>query len=321
MKDLDFLAIGDITTDAFIRIKDAKVHCEINREKCQLCMDFATKIPYESVTVVPAVGNSPNAAVAAARLGLKSGLYSNLGDDENGKSCLASLKKDRVNTDYVAVHAGQPTNYHYVLWYEDERTILIKHEKYDYKLPSLGNPKWIYLSSVGESGASLHDDLAKYLEDKKEIKFAFQPGTFQISLGYERLKKIYERTSVFFCNVEEAKKILKTEETDISRLSAKLKELGPEIVVITDGQKGAYLRYEKEVFFMPPYPDPLPPYDRTGAGDAYASTFVAALALGKGSHPDPRRTSGTARPRPRRTPSSVRTRNARSAALPGTPAC
>ena len=32
---------------------------------------------------------------------------------------------------------------------------------------------------------------------------------------------------------------------------------------------------------MPPYPDPKAPYERTGAGDAYASTFVGALALGK----------------------------------------
>ena len=32
---------------------------------------------------------------------------------------------------------------------------------------------------------------------------------------------------------------------------------------------------------MPVYPDEKPPYDRTGAGDAFASTFTCALALGK----------------------------------------
>ena len=32
---------------------------------------------------------------------------------------------------------------------------------------------------------------------------------------------------------------------------------------------------------MPLYPDPAPPVDRTGAGDAFASTFVAALIKGK----------------------------------------
>jgi sugar/nucleoside kinase (ribokinase family) len=31
---------------------------------------------------------------------------------------------------------------------------------------------------------------------------------------------------------------------------------------------------------MPLYPDPKPPYERTGAGDAFASTFVAALIKG-----------------------------------------
>jgi ribokinase len=32
---------------------------------------------------------------------------------------------------------------------------------------------------------------------------------------------------------------------------------------------------------IPNYPDPAPPLDRTGAGDAFASTIVAALAQGE----------------------------------------
>ena len=57
--------------------------------------------------------------------------------------------------------------------------------------------------------------------------------------------------------------------------------LGPKITVITDGPKGAYFDDGKEMLFMPPYPDPAPPLERTGAGDAFSSTFTAALALGK----------------------------------------
>lgn len=281
MSQLDFLAIGDITTDAFIRLKDAEVHCTVDKDKCQLCMDFATKIPYEFVEVVPAVGNSSNAAVAAARLGLKSGLVAQMGDDENGRECLARLREERVSTDYVKAHPGKKTNYHYVLWYGDERTILIKHETFDYALPVMQTPRFMYLSSLGEAGAGLHDDITSYLEKNPETTLAFQPGTFQIAMGYERLKKIYARAKVFFCNVQEAQKILGTQDSEISALLAKLKEKGPEIVVITDGKKGAYMRYENENFFMPPYPDASPPYERTGAGDAFSSTFVAALALGK----------------------------------------
>ena len=58
---------------------------------------------------------------------------------------------------------------------------------------------------------------------------------------------------------------------------------GPKIVVITDGPKGAhaYDSETKEVWTVPMYPDLKDPVDRTGAGDAFASTVVAALALGK----------------------------------------
>ena len=32
---------------------------------------------------------------------------------------------------------------------------------------------------------------------------------------------------------------------------------------------------------IPNYPDPQPPVERTGAGDAFSSTFVAAIAAGE----------------------------------------
>jgi len=52
--------------------------------------------------------------------------------------------------------------------------------------------------------------------------------------------------------------------------------------VITDGPKGAYAfdSNTRKTNFMPPYPDPAPPLERTGAGDACSSTITAALALG-----------------------------------------
>src|SRR3989344_5010562 len=98
----DFIAIGDIVTDAFIKLKDASVHCDLDHEHCTITMTFGDKIPYESVEVVRAVGNSSNAAVAAARLGLHSALVSNIGSDQNGKECLESLEKDKVDRTFVA---------------------------------------------------------------------------------------------------------------------------------------------------------------------------------------------------------------------------
>ena len=109
---IDFLAIGDIVIDAFIKLKDAHVHCKIDTDACELCLRFGDKVPYESVQVVSAVGNSPNAAVSAARLGLRSAIVTNIGDDKHGKDCLDNLKKEKVITDYVATEKNNQNNNH-----------------------------------------------------------------------------------------------------------------------------------------------------------------------------------------------------------------
>ncbi len=280
MDQFDFITIGDTTTDAFIRINHASVYFDDGDNEEKICLANGSKIPYESATVVPAVGNSANAAVSAARLGLRSALVTDLGDDDHGRENIETLKGNGVMDDFITVHHGKSSNYHYVLWHKAERTILIKHEEYDYDLPDLGNPKWIYFSSVGENSMDYHHQIATYCEEHPDVKLAFQPGTFQIKLGYEKLKDLYAQTEVFFCNVEEARLILKDEESAPEELARKMRALGPNIAVITDGPRGAYAAEEGAVWFMPPYPDPAPPYERTGAGDSFSSTFTSALALG-----------------------------------------
>lgn len=280
-KQYDFIAIGDTVTDAFIRVKDASVHCSIDKEKCEICFRFADKVPYEDVFIVPAVGNSANAAVAASRLGLDASLVSNLGGDYFGKECLDALVAEKVGAEFVSVHRGHKTNYHYVLWYEDDRTILIKHEAYPYDLPDFDSPKWLYLSSLGGNSSEFHETIIAYLASHPEVKVAFQPGTFQMKMGIDALKNLYERTDVFICNKEEYQRILKMPaEHDIKALMAAMREQGPKIAVLTDGPNGAYASDGSSVYFMPSYPDSKPPFERTGAGDAFSSTFVVFLALG-----------------------------------------
>lgn len=280
MKNIDFLAIGDTVVDAFIRLKDAHVHCRLDTDSCELCVRFGDKVPYESVEVINAVGNAANAAVSASRLGLNSALVTNIGDDKEGQDCLDSLKKDGVITDFVKINKGIKTNYHYVLLYEVDRTILIKHEKYEYKLGDIGEPKWLYFSSVAESAYPFHDEVADYLEKHESIKLAFQPGKNEIKLGKEKMAKLYKRADIFFCNVEEAEVILGKETKDVLELSKGITELGPKIVSISDGPNGAYLYVDNELWHLPIFPDIAPPVDRTGAGDAFASTFTAGLAMG-----------------------------------------
>jgi len=279
---MDFIAIGDTTVDEFIRLKDAHVNCDINHENCTISMKWGDKIPYDFSVLVPGVGNAANAAVAAVRLGLSSGFVSNVGKDRHGKDTLAMFASEGVDTKHVAVNEGIPTNHHFVLWYGDDRTILIRHEAYPYVLPeNFEPPKWIYLSSIGEDSESFHNEIAKWLSVHPETKLAFQPGTFQMEMGKEKLAPLYACAELVACNKEEAERILEIGETDLRELLKKMHALGPKIALITDGTNGAYAGNGEEMLKVPMYPDPRPPLDRTGAGDASTSSIVAALALGK----------------------------------------
>lgn len=279
-KKISVVSIGDIAMDAFIRIEDTQKVCSLDNENCKLCLSFANKIPYEFDEIIPAVGNSSNVAVASAKLGMNSSLISHVGNDNNGKECINSLKKSGVGVSYVYSNKGKRTNYHYVLWYGAERTILVKHEEFPYQLPKFKNPDWIYLSSMGANSIEYHKEIENYLLKNINVKLAFQPGTFQMKFSIEILKNIYARSEILICNFGEAELITETKTKDIRILSEKLHALGPKIVVITDGPNGSYSFDGKTILYIEAYPKE-PVYERTGAGDSYASTFMTAIAFGE----------------------------------------
>lgn len=281
MSQIDFLAVGDIVTEPFIRLKEAEI-LDRDSSEPKLAMRWGDKIPYDHFVLLAAVGNASNAAVSAARLGLNSALRAYVGEDQYGKECLAVLAKENVSTEFMVTEPGKNTNYHYVLWYENDRTILVKHEDFSYTVPSLSEgPKWLYLSSLADHTLPYHQALEDLLRAHPETKLAFQPGTFQMSLGKEALKGLYELTELFVVNRDEAARILGTTREDLKALIAGLHALGPKIVVITDNTDGAYASDGAHAWHVPMYPDDREAYERTGAGDAFASTLTAALALGK----------------------------------------
>lgn len=282
-KQLDVLSVGDVVTDAFIKLLDDQEHIENDHGHKELCIPFGTKIPYHHAEVLEGVGNAANAAVSFARLGLESGLVANVGNDPHGRDIINTLEKNDVDTRFVHINRGKVSNYHYVLWYKEERTILIKHEEYDYHWPRfrvIDLPRWVYFSSISKNAMEYHDQITAWLESHPTVKLAFQPGTFQIEAGAHRLKKLYQRTQLLAVNREEATVVSGGDHANIHDLFDKLHNLGPKTVVISDGPDGAYASDGANRYKMPIYPDPKPPFERTGAGDAFTSTFVAAIMRG-----------------------------------------
>ncbi len=284
MSEIEVLAIGDVVTDAFIKLLDDRANVFENEHGKFLAMPFGMKVPFDHAEVIEAVGNAANAAVSFSKFGIKAGLVSNVGGDSHGRDILKSLHDKKVDSRFVIVNPNKVTNYHYVLWYKEERTILIKHEEYDYHWPrfrSTDIPKWVYFSSISKNALDkYHDLVADWLEENPEVKLAFQPGTYQLEAGVEKLRRLYGRTEVLVLNREEAVQVTGGSYDDVGGMMTALHSYGAKIVCITDGPAGAYGSDGTTRLKMPPYPDPAPPFERTGAGDAFASTFVAALIQG-----------------------------------------
>ncbi len=295
MQPLEVISVGDVSKDVFLRLLDERVEVREEPSGRVLVLPYGEKVPFEGAHSTGAGGNAANAAVGFARLGLSVALVTHVGDDATGGEVIAALSHEGVDTRFVRVDAGAATNCNYVLWHGADRTILVHHERYDYHWPHLRPgevPRWLYLSSVGTAAFEYYEQLADWLGTRREVRFAFQPGTMQIALGVERLAHLYRRADVLVCNREEAATISghsaasgggspaggSTEE--MVALLHGLRTLGPRLAVVTDGPCGAWAFDGHVRLFVPALPDSSPPLDRTGAGDAFASALVAGLARG-----------------------------------------
>ena len=143
---MDILMIGDSTIDEFLKIDEAEVSCSKDEINCKICFPFGSKIGVSEYKTTIA-GNSINTGVGLAKLGLKVSLDSELGFDAFGNQIVAELNKRGVDTTYTRLNENKVTNVHQILFFQDERTILTYHEKYNYELKSWNQiPKMIHYS-------------------------------------------------------------------------------------------------------------------------------------------------------------------------------
>jgi len=276
------ITFGDATLDVFLQLnkEDADVKCQINEDVCQLCLDYADKIPVESVVKVPGAGNASNNAVGSTRLGLKTAIVSILGKDDVGDLIVKNWRKEGVGTKYVLFDAKHGTNYSTILNYDGERTILVFHEQRTYRFPKmLPKSKWLYYTSLGKGSETMHKSLIAYVK-RTGSQLCFQPGTHQLKLGTLQLQPIIAVSTITIMNKEEAERVVDGgQPKTMSHLLKSIHAMGCKIAIITDGQKGAFV-YDGMQMLQMGIMD-VPVVERTGCGDAFATAFVVALSQGK----------------------------------------
>ena len=276
----DLISIGDSVIDTFIPLTDAEVKLD-NGERV-LCLRYGDKIPVGDSTILVA-GNAANNAVGSARLKLNTAIYVNVGADHDGLRIKDKLRDEGVDTRYVVKNDNLPSNHHIVLNFKGERTILIHHQPWKYSLPDLDKTKWVYFTSLSPTfvDSNLIEQLTEYLE-RTGANLLYNPGTFQIKAGIKKNPRLLSLTKLFIVNLEEAKIILghnEGEDIPIKKLLKGISDLGSQMTVITDGEKGSF-GYDGEKFYhLGIFPAKL--VEMTGSGDGFATGVLAGLFHGK----------------------------------------
>ncbi|MEK7450441.1 MAG: carbohydrate kinase family protein, partial [Patescibacteria group bacterium] len=183
---------------------------------------------------------------------------------------------ERVDTSNVLQTEGQQSSFSTILSFKGERTIFTEHAKrnHNFNFENIST-KWVYLTSLGDKWIDAYLKTIDFIKNTK-CRLAFNPGTLQIDNGESNIDNVLSLTDILFVNKEEAMKISNGSGENMNLLLENLQKLGPKIVVITDGENGSFAINEKGEFSTQAIVKTTI-VEKTGAGDAYASGFLAAM--------------------------------------------
>lgn len=276
----DAITIGSAKIDAFLSIYEARDYFKLNKETNELCIKSGQKIEVDRCDFLLG-GNAANVGVGLSRLGLKSAIFSEIGDEELSQKILKALKTENVNTRFLIQTKGKEASFSIILNFKGERTIFSEHvdRPHNFNFDNIST-KSIYLTSLGHEWKKPYQKASEFVK-KTKCLLAFNPGTLQIQEGHIAIADILSITDILFVNKEEAIKIsnIKYKISNIRDLLSILQKMGSKIVVITDGKNGSYAIDEKGEFFVQST-IPCKIIEKTGAGDAYSTGFLAAILYG-----------------------------------------
>lgn len=235
-------------------------------------------------------GCAANVSKGLALLGISVECCTKIGNDvagdwieqklSEGKIGLKPLQKENCKSDLSMIIVDEDSG---------ERTIFSDrdaNEKLEIIPEKLEDADWIFVSSLN---GAWQENLKKIsnLALEKKIYLAFNPGQKNIATGVLAVLDFIKHTDVLMLNKDEALEILlganigasaEDLEDEIFLLKT-LKEMGPKVVLITDGVRGAWARGESGTFHAEALI--VKALDTTGAGDAFTSGFLAALLKNK----------------------------------------
>ncbi len=283
----DVITIGTATRDIFLtsplfKVLKDPVHLEKIGFKTGEAECFALGSKLEVKKPVFTVGGgAANAAVTFARQGFRTAAVVKIGEDESGKAVLAHLKEEKVAT-LGGRDKKDGTGYSTILLAPTgERTILVYRgasedwTKKDAPLAKL-KARWAYIAP-GKIPFSLMEEILKTLK-KRGVKIAMNPSRYYLEIAAKHPQVLFKYLDVVSVNREEASYLTGVGYKHDRGIFKKFDELIQGIAVMTDGPKGARVSDGRYIYTAPIFKE-RKLADRTGAGDAFGSGFVAGLMI------------------------------------------
>lgn len=285
VRQYNVITVGETTIDAYMTL--AHVHEDLHQEKRSgaICFALGDKIDVDRYDFAIG-GNATNVAVGLTRLGLKTALCSETGDDEFSIKIRNSLATEGIERVLVKQTHGV-SSFAVILNYKGDRTVFVQDAQREHDFDFLDvDADYVYLTSLGREWETPYKKTVDFVNSIK-AKLLFNPGSRQMHEGRETIDFVLNHTDILFVNKEEGEHLATgksvvgspNDKKYIEELLKKLQELGPRMVVVTNGKNGSYVLDEKKNFYHQPM-HPGEAVERTGAGDAFASGYIARMIQG-----------------------------------------
>lgn len=263
----DVICIGSATVDHFLEITESFQKIKAG---AKLLIDEKE---------IHTGGGATNSAAELSRWGLKVRMLAKVGADKEGELILREMQKEYGVKNITRHHSRKKTDSSLIISSPKERDRIIMVHKgasddlqlSDFKKREL-RCSWIYLGSV--MGSSFKTVL-EIIKENRKSKILFNPSAYLAEKGLDYLKPILFRTEILILNQEEARALLKTKHSEAKSLLQRLQDLGPKIVIITNGAKRLYALNGKR--FYSSLPPSVKVVNTAGAGDAFNSGLLAAI--------------------------------------------
>lgn len=291
------ITIGSATMDVFVECDEANIVsvCSKTKNSDFMSYPYGSKIDISNFASNVG-GGGVNTASNFANLGFETSAIFKIGEDIYSDGVLDYFKDKHVNLKYIIQRKDTSTGFSIILVsFQGDRTVLahrganaeIREDEIDFS--ALKEADLLYVAPLNGESNKVLEPIVKFAHEH-DVKICFNAGTTSIKRGFEHIKTILESAHIVVMNKEEASMTTgiqvrpdtKTEKfsheiihRDIKKMLTTLKVMDYQVIVITDGGKGAYAYDGNKFYYCPVFPSDV--VSTLGAGDAFASTFCASL--------------------------------------------